>query len=246
MFRHKGQHQLEAGLFAIDKSKHVLPLVLASMIHLARDTGGCTHGDKENFWLGFLASGHPYALQEVYSGAIGDYVKKTELDGKRQEAAIEICSGQIAHMSVDKKTLLWVNGGGTFCKHESAAEKDWEKEGDISKFKEQFKTIEDMKQYYYLTPISSKYVILPDPKSKDWHRASPGACQGYIWCATHKTLLKPFSYSDRTTHGQLISLDDDQRLLIDSVNTVWLHANKDQTRAFTKDEIKDLENSKHK
>lgn len=244
-FHHRKQHQLEAGLFAVDKSKHAIPLVLGAMIHLAKHTAHCTHGDKENFWLGFLAAGHPYALQEVYSGAIGDYVKKTDLNGKRQEAAIEICSGQIAHMSTDKKTLLWVNGGGTFCKHENAAKNDWNKDGDFRSFKEKFDTLEKMEEYYYLTPISSKYVILPDPKSDDWHRASAGACGGYIWCATHKTLLKPYSYTHRTTHGQLITLDSDQRLYIDAVNTVWSHTNKDKTRSFTEDEIKELENPGH-
>ncbi|CAI4060076.1 hypothetical protein SKDZ_05G0700 [Saccharomyces kudriavzevii ZP591] len=244
-FHHRRQHQLEAGLFAIDKSEHTIPLILASMIHLAKHTSHCTHGDKENFWLGFLASGHHYALQEVYSGAIGDYVKKTDLNGKRQEAAIEICSGQIAHMSTDRKTLLWVNGGGTFCKHENSAKDDWKKEGDFEKFKEKFKAYEDMEEYYYLTPISSKYVILPDPKSDDWHRPSGGACGGYIWCATHKTILKPYSYNHRTSHGQLIALDTDQRLHIDAVNTVWSHANKDKTRAFTEDEIKQLETPGH-
>ncbi|CAI4404736.1 BHH_G0014580.mRNA.1.CDS.1 [Saccharomyces cerevisiae] len=244
-FHHRRQHQLEAGLFAVDKSKHTIPLVLAAMIHLAKNTAHCTHGDKENFWLGFLAAGHTYALQGVYSGAIGDYVKKTDLNGKRQEAAVEICSGQIAHMSTDKKTLLWVNGGGTFCKHDNAAKDDWKKDGDFKKFKDQFKTFEEMEKYYYITPISSKYVILPDPKSDDWHRASAGACGGYIWCATHKTLLKPYSYNHRTTHGELITLDEEQRLHIDAVNTVWSHANKDNTRSFTEEEIKELENSRH-
>ena len=34
-------------------------------------------------------------------------------------------------MSTDKKTLLWVNGGGTFCKHDNAAKDDWKKDGDL-------------------------------------------------------------------------------------------------------------------
>ncbi|QID84536.1 alpha-1,3-mannosyltransferase mnn1 [Saccharomyces pastorianus] len=243
-FRHRRQHQLEAGLFAVDTAQHTIPLVLASMIHLAKHTSHCTHGDKENFWLGFLASGHPYALQKVYSGAIGDYVKKTDLNGKRQEAAVEICSGQIAHMSTDDK-LLWVNGGGTFCKHENAAKSDWKKDGDFNKFKDQFKNFEEMEKYYYITPISSKYVILPDPKSDDWHRASAGACGGYIWCATHKTILKPYSHNERTTHGRLIEIDADQQARINAVNTVWSHANKDNTRSLTEDEIKKLDTSSH-
>ncbi|KAF4003419.1 hypothetical protein FOB22_003881 [Saccharomyces cerevisiae] len=86
---------------------------------------------------------------------------------------------------------------------------------------------------------------LPDPKSDDWHRASGRCCGGYIWCATHKTLLKPYSYNHRTTHGELITLDEEQRLHIDAVNTVWSHANKDNTRSFTEEEIKELENSRH-
>ncbi|CAI4972487.1 ATV_HP_G0041140.mRNA.1.CDS.1 [Saccharomyces cerevisiae] len=52
-------------------------------------------------------------------------------------------------------------------------------------------------------------------------------------------------YNHRTTHGELITLDEEQRLHIDAVNTVWSHANKDNTRSFTEEEIKELENSRH-
>lgn len=79
----------------------------------------------------------------------------------------------------------------------------------------------------------------------NWHRASAGACGGYIWCATHKTLLKPYSHNERTTHGRLIEIDANQQAHINAVNAVWSHANKDNTRSLTEDEIKKLDTSRH-
>lgn len=209
-FKDKLNFQMESGLLAIDKNKHVIPLVLGSMMHRGERVGSCGYGDKEYFWLGFLMAGHKFRFDVNPPAAIGAYQKEGDARGK-------ICSVQLAHVS-DDEHLLWLNGGGNFCKATGEAKKDWSTDNTL--VHEWAKSEEELIKFYEKTPIECDYAVISDDFEYSWGQRSHH-CNGYEWCAHYSRELHEYSFTKKENRGYLVKFDKAERDHIWYSNEVW-------------------------
>lgn len=220
-FENNHQHQMESGLVAIDKSQHIMPLVISTILNMSKKIGGCGHGDKEFFWLGFMVSGHRYSFYDVEAAAVGKLIEKESEDKLRQEQRSEICNIQLAHMSYDDH-LLWLNGGSQNCKFD-VAEDDWnnEKFG----FTKNYNNVDELKKEY-ASFLEVEHAVIPTEKGGGWGKID-GRCKGYVWCARYSSYIKEYTYSNRVNIGKLVKFDEEEKKYIDSLNKIWWKASTD-------------------
>ncbi|CCH61454.1 hypothetical protein TBLA_0E03990 [Henningerozyma blattae CBS 6284] len=209
-FKDKFAFQMESGLLTIDKNQHILPLVMGSFMHLARKVGSCAYGDKEYFWLGFVAAGHKFRFDEMNPAAIGKYDKKGKDSG-------EICAIQLAHISSDHH-LLWLNGGGNNCKVDGEYKIDWK--SNNAYVHDNFKSEKELQDYYEKTPVPCDFAIISDDNGDSWGQRSHH-CHGYEWCARYSRELKDYSYSARQHRGTLVEFSKEERDYIYYSNEIW-------------------------
>ncbi|EDO15834.1 hypothetical protein Kpol_1057p22 [Vanderwaltozyma polyspora DSM 70294] len=209
------QHQMEAGLLAVDKTRHVIPMVIASMLHMSKKTEICNYGDKDFFWIGFVVAGHPYSFHSVNAGTVGKYERKKKTSTTEEGS---ICAIQIAHMSHDDH-LLWLNGGANNCKVDSA-KKDWAHEKMGPFLKKKFKTFERLKKWYSVDPIDTEYGMVSADRYDAWG-GYIGNCKGYVWCLHYSKKLKDFSFDETVERGRLINFSKDEQAQLLATNTVW-------------------------
>ncbi|CCH57865.1 hypothetical protein TBLA_0A00640 [Henningerozyma blattae CBS 6284] len=212
-FINRNQHQMEAGLYAVDMRSHIIPLIVGMTLHML-PVATCSYGDKEFFWLGFLASGHSYAFHPMNVATVGYY---KQLHNTGDKIVDKVCSTQIAHMDTDYR-MLWTNAGASVCKKPEDSQVDWERKG--SKWPKDVcnsaKEIED----YYNSPVDPRWAMVSKGESSGWERLSD-SCQGYMWCAFRQKSRKEFSYDEYTEKGHLVEYTGEEYEHIKTINFVW-------------------------
>ncbi|KAH3899165.1 alpha-mannosyltransferase SCDLUD_004594 [Saccharomycodes ludwigii] len=206
-FFHGGYlHQLESGLVVINKQMHYFATVISTILNLSNDIGECAWGDKEYFWLGFLALGnnstHNYKFYPNEASGVGEEIKQVynrnvNIYDKR------ICSVQVGHTSyADPEThLLWLNGGAYNCKfHDNIKDlpEGITEEGDNS--------LGD-------SIIKINSYIIPDRTGVNFFREN-WACNGYNWCARYYEL-------DNVVHGEWGDFNPKEIEWINSILRKW-------------------------
>ncbi|CCE63500.1 hypothetical protein TPHA_0F00130 [Tetrapisispora phaffii CBS 4417] len=212
-------HQMESGLIVINKSRHIMPIVISTMLHMTGQLNSCSYGDKEFLWLGFLISGTPYRFHDVNAGAMGDVLtEKDNLEHIEQR----ICVIQISHFNKDNH-LLWVNGGARNCKFEDDAKKIG-RMINLNFLREGHKSFEEFKEYYVNSPISAQHGIIPGDNPGTWNKLGEH-CRGYNHCAKFESKLTPFSFDDRKNIGKIFKFSPSHSNHINVINTIWTNFN---------------------
>ncbi|EDO15423.1 hypothetical protein Kpol_1015p13 [Vanderwaltozyma polyspora DSM 70294] len=213
-------HQMESGLFAINKTKHVIPLIFSMMLHMTPQVRDCNYGDKEFYWIGFVVSGHSFAFNEMNAGSVGKY---EVLSKKGVEESGRICAIQIAHMNKDGN-LLWVNSGGSHCKFPNQAKKDWDEVQNKEFTKAKFSNFNSFKKYYDFEPLDADYGIIGAENYWGWTKPSQ-LCQGYWWCVKHDIKKKEFSFEETKEEGTIFKFSNEERKKIYAINKIWTRFN---------------------
>ncbi|CCE63556.1 hypothetical protein TPHA_0F00700 [Tetrapisispora phaffii CBS 4417] len=224
------QHEMESGLMAIDKATHIIPMQMSANFNLFKPFSKCSHGDKEFFWLGFMASGTPFSIDPIKPGTVGEVITD-----KAGPTVIEkrICNIQIVHFD-ENKDIMWMNGGANICKYPGYAEADWENP-KLQSFTKNFKTLAEYKKYYEQIPMKTDYgIIASEFSNQPWIRRFYH-CHNLIWCARYTEELKPLSFEEKETHGELFPLDPEVKKRVDEINFVW--ATFDTYQVFSKEDI---------
>ncbi|CCH62306.1 hypothetical protein TBLA_0H00130 [Henningerozyma blattae CBS 6284] len=206
--------QMDSGLYVIDRTSHIIPLIMGATLHMLR-VSGCIYGDKEFFWLGFLASGHSFAFDSMAPAAYGDLDRRSK---PSPEDYVEICSTQLAHLNSDLH-MLWTNGGSNNCKMgDDIAKKDWENP-KIKWPKTKFKTEHEMKEWYE-DAIDSKYAVIAEDNDQGWGKKTL-ACSNSNWCARYEVKFREFSYNELALRGTLVEFTDDEFKHLRNINEIW-------------------------
>lgn len=193
------RHQMDSGLLAVDKSKHLMPLMAGVFLNLAPKLSKCTHGDKETFWLAFLLTNHAYRFHPEEASAIGE-----------DDGSGEVCSVQLGHTS-SHGTLLWFNSGFRVCKFADAIDTDWE--GYPKEYlHETFASIQEAREYYE-SMTNIKAAVLPDISVNPWTGGFADLCIGYRYCAR----VSPGS-------GQLINFNVEEQKKMREIGNAWMSA----------------------
>ncbi|KAG7194520.1 uncharacterized protein KQ657_004735 [Scheffersomyces spartinae] len=182
-FKHKQKHVMESGVVVLQRSTHLLGLLISTVLQLKKATSSPIYGDKELFWLGqSIAGNEDYTFNSNSAGAVG--VVKDDI----YKDFYSICSTQVAHFD-SHKTLLWLNGGLKVCKKPSW-QRDYAKQKHLRKT---FKSVEELKENYQssmqingaIIPNNVEYKFLKKP-SRGFKKNPSLGCSGYFWCAfTH-------------------------------------------------------------
>lgn len=218
-FENLHQHQLESGLLVINKRKHIMGLLVSTVLNISPKVGGCSWGDKEFFWLGLLVAGHRYSIYDVDAGAVGKVQQTQFIKNGDSHDRFEINSAQVAHTSYDHK-LLWINGGSMYCKKKDRFEGDWEQ---IETLRKDFKDDKERANFAYTDVIDIDSAIVPDQKSGDWGKRDE-RCSGYFWAARYSVKPKPYSYNKKIVKGDLFRFSKDELEHIKKLNKVWNEA----------------------
>lgn len=111
------RHFQEAGVVAVDKSKHFLGVALASPLSIWKDpVVSSVWGDKELYWLALsIAGDENYAFNEHYAASVGVATTNPKYKQYTKSNAHEVCSSHPGHISNDGR-LLWINSGFSYCK----------------------------------------------------------------------------------------------------------------------------------
>lgn len=203
-FLFNSKHVAESGVVIIDRKTHMSGLVIPVALQYFRKSGRILYGDKDLFWLGQLISGNSnYTFHFNAAGAMGQI-----------EPTGEICSPQMAHYGSDH--LLWSNGGLTKCKKPT-----WVRDYFLySRFRQQFSSIEELKQSYN-GPVSVSEIIIPATlKDKNipgtgkrpvsnFNKADDHGCAATYYCANARD------------GGRLIILNEEEKKHIQAVIEVW-------------------------
>ncbi|KAK6456534.1 uncharacterized protein RJT20DRAFT_135284 [Scheffersomyces xylosifermentans] len=179
-FKLKRRHLMESGVVVINRKSHLSGLLMGCHLHMWSLTSEPVHGDKELFWLGQLLSGNTaFEFSDKNAGAIG----KLHCQGKIKS----ICSTQVAHFSDDGE-LLWINGGLSTCKKDTACY-DY---SQVKELRKEFSSCESLDSYYK-SPITAQAALIVNhrnPSALEKLRPSFGwtqnpnlGCLGYFWCA---------------------------------------------------------------
>ncbi|SCU78356.1 LADA_0A05248g1_1 [Lachancea dasiensis] len=210
------KHQMDSGLVVVDKSSHSVPLMISLLMHLTPELAGCSHGDKEFFWLGFYVSGHHFSFHASRPGATGHYQDQSNVDRQLKQRKSEVCSITISHLH-PRDGLLWVNGGTQYCKFD-VAKNDWEDEG--LRMSSKFATFEEV-QKVYQGAVDMQAGIIPADKGDAWGKPD-GRCRGYYYCARYERHLKPYSFNKVYEKGRFLMFSSEQRARYNAINQVWV------------------------
>ncbi len=106
MYNEKGHYELEAGLLVMNKAKHYVGILAASLLNLepirSKELHEYSHGEKESYWFGLELVGESYYFVPTTAGTIGR--EHTREDGTKM-----VC-GKLAHFDREGR-LLWFNNG---------------------------------------------------------------------------------------------------------------------------------------
>ncbi|CCE64235.1 hypothetical protein TPHA_0H00240 [Tetrapisispora phaffii CBS 4417] len=227
------QHELESGLMALDKENHIIPLLISRNLNLYKPFAGCSHGDKEFFWLGFVASGAPFSIYPVRAGTVGEVLTETDT---RERVQKRICNLQLVHFAEDK-SILWMNGGANNCKFPGFAAADWQNpklKGYISKFE----SFESFRDYYEYLPIKTDYGIIADGTMRSSWDKKFNHCKNINWCAVYVKTSNKLNFEEDEVHGELFRLDPEVKRTVDDLNFVWATFN--VTQVITDQDIKSI------
>ncbi|ODV95593.1 hypothetical protein PACTADRAFT_50293 [Pachysolen tannophilus NRRL Y-2460] len=217
-FKENIRHVMESGVVLMNKKRHLTGLLTAMSLQFWFPTAAPSYGDKELYWLGFsIAGDEDYTFNVNPCGNVG------KADTHTYKIANQIKGIQPAHVSPDNHTLLWTNSGVRNCK-KNTWEEDWEA------VKEEFKTVDDLKNFY-LSPIEIEAVIIPpngmydfpnkiNEPTKGWMPLYTEGCDGYFWYAYDK-VGGPNDPKDITT-GKFIQYTADEAKEYSRISHLWL------------------------
>ncbi|ODV80923.1 glycosyltransferase family 71 protein [Suhomyces tanzawaensis NRRL Y-17324] len=111
------RHFQEAGVVALQKKDHFLPILMTLPLSYWRDPARSSiWGDKEMYWLGFAMSGdESYEFNEYSAASVGELTKNSTYAFYPNTTSQELCSTHPGHVDKNGK-LLWINSGFSFCK----------------------------------------------------------------------------------------------------------------------------------
>lgn len=110
------RHYQEAGVLAIDKSKHYLGILMLLPLGVWKEpVKTSVWGDKELYWIGLLMAGDSnFKFNKYEAASIGEETPETyKMYGAT--ASKEVCSSHPGHVN-SAGELLWINSGFVFCK----------------------------------------------------------------------------------------------------------------------------------
>ncbi|KAG2736358.1 hypothetical protein G9P44_000448 [Scheffersomyces stipitis] len=209
-FRLNRRHFMESGLVVLNRNHHMTGLLMGCQLNMWDLTSKPVHGDKELFWLGQLLSGQEdFEFANKHAAAIG----QVEQSGKIKK----VCSTQVAHFD-DNGELIWINGGLSTCKKNSACY-------DYSRFKNlrgNFNSCLSLDSYYQ-HPIAPKVALITAPKeysmfqrSLGWKQQPDLGCLGYFWC-THS--------DSNAENDELIEFNSTFREYFQNLANIWTGVN---------------------
>ncbi|KAL3896054.1 MAG: hypothetical protein SGCHY_004320 [Lobulomycetales sp.] len=108
---HGTAHELEAGVVVVDKHVNMAGLAASCFLLMNPEIRGqfskVSYGDKESFWIGFIAVGSTFEFADEYNVAA---VGKSEILTQDGNKIYEVCSEQTLHTDDDGEPL-WLSGG---------------------------------------------------------------------------------------------------------------------------------------
>lgn len=219
-FRDSAKHQMESGLVIMDRSRHLIGLIIALNMQFWRLTSRPVYGDKELWWLGQVVAGNSNFTFNPNSAAAIGTVQYHEASGNSS-----VCSIQLGHLNAENK-LMWINGGLKNCKKKTWKD-DFNKQASLRK---QYKTDEEVKKYFQ-QPIKIEGAIIPppvvetnSPLNKWGQKVYRGffnknvklGCNGYYYCATLNDKVEPTS-----ENSKLVKFSKDEIEYFNRIIEVW-------------------------
>lgn len=228
------RHFMESGLVMINRNLHFNSVLMMIQMNMFTPVTSRVYGDKEVFWLGFIANGdEEFKFNKYFAAAIG--TETPEEDRKNPEGKAprgrEVCSAHPGHINgEDGRSLLWFNSGYQFCSKEVNFEEEVAKQ-------ERLKFIKDANtlKTYYENPIQLKHAVIPPFKNK-WEtmcsnvegepnqgwRMDRGYCNSYLWCAYSSIGGKTKDGGDNTQNGKFFEFDEKSVALFNYYGDVWV------------------------
>lgn len=211
MFRFKYKNYMDSGMLLIKRDTHLSGLLIATILQLWRYVNYSIYGDKELFWLGQVISGNEnFAFEEYDAGTIG------VIQNDFQEYTETICSTQIAHFNTDK-SLVWVNGGMSTCKEDTATE-DYLK---IKYLKDHYVSFLDLMKYYKSALVFDSGMIPTYDEKVDrfktkinggFYKDENLGCGGRFWCGINDL---------NAESGISINFSDDELKEYQLISSIW-------------------------
>lgn len=219
-FRDSAKHQMESGLVVMNRSRHLLGLIIALNLQFWTLTSKPVYGDKELWWLGQVVAGNEnYKFNANSAAAIGN-IQYHQASGNST-----ICSIQIGHLNEYNK-LMWINGGLKNCKKNTWKD-DFKKQAALRK---KYKTDEEVKKFFQ-QPITIEGALIPppvvetdSPLNKYGQKIYKGffnknvklGCNGYYYCATLNDKVQSTS-----ENSKLVKFSDEEIQYFNKVIEVW-------------------------
>ncbi|CDR37153.1 CYFA0S01e07954g1_1 [Cyberlindnera fabianii] len=215
-FKYKFMHFMESGLVAIDKRRHFTGVLASLQLQIWSPAAAIVWGDKELFWLGMsMAGDEDYYMNHWAAGSIG-FVTAPEnrlpgdADDSRRKKLIskEVCSTHPAHVSpVDNSTLLWYNGGYSFCKMPGEYNHDIKKN-----MMKHFQTADKLKKLYegyhhmeaVIVPKHGEFYRKNDKGENERGWLKMSECKHFMYCAYDKV----GGVDDPVSNGLLVEFDE--------------------------------------
>lgn len=229
------KHYMESGLVLINRSVHFNSVMTMVQMNLFKPVTDRVYGDKEIFWLGFIANGdEEFHFNKYFAAAIGTETpddERVSTPGDAPPKGREVCSAHPGHINgEDEQSLLWFNSGYQFCS------KNVNFKEEVAK-QERLKSIKDantLKQYYE-NPIPLRHAVIPPFKNK-WEmtckntvgepdhgwRKDKGYCRSYLWCAYSSIGGTTKDGGDNTQEGQIFEFDQKSVDLFQYYGDIWV------------------------
>ncbi|CAK7909575.1 putative alpha-1,3-mannosyltransferase Mnn1p [[Candida] anglica] len=230
-------YYMESGLVAINRNLHFNAIMMMIQMNFYPPVSARVYGDKEIFWLGFLAAGEEnFHFNDYWAASIGEETdmsaRVTDKNPKTFKSK-EICAAHPGHVSSeDGKTLVWFNSGFRFCGQSKVVKYDREiKEGRRFPF---LKTEADMRAFYtnrakirhaVIPPFKNKFETLcenEDGEPKEAWKMDGGYCNSYLWCAYSQIGGTTKDGGDNTQKGTFIEFDKKSVDLFTYYGDIWV------------------------
>ncbi|KAL7664187.1 Uncharacterized protein ABC855_g3019 [[Candida] zeylanoides] len=148
------RHLQEAGVVAIDKTRHLLGIAMTLPLTLWKEPiSSSIWGDKELYWLALsIAGDEDYHFNENGAASVGEITQNPSYKYYSGSRARELCSTHPGHVNKHGE-LLWINSGFSFCKKNGHFR-------DRNKFPYSEMEAHELQQLFDL-PLQIKHAVVP-------------------------------------------------------------------------------------
>lgn len=230
-------YYMESGLVMINRNLHFNAIPMMVQMNFLQTVTNRVYGDKEIFFLAFLAAGEDdFFFNEYFAASIGEETPMDErLSDEKPKLFLsrQICLAHPGHInSEDGRLLVWFNSGFRFCGQYTKV--NYEKE-----FKEgrRYKSLSDEEQMkaLYRNPLRLRHAVIPPFKNKleTWcdnkidepkqaWEMDGGYCNLYLWCAYDRIGGPTDKGTDSTQKGKFIEFDQKSIDLFSYYGDIWV------------------------